>query len=99
MSVIVYWELNMPACDCCGTHLPAEYSEAAAREAMKREGWGTQSVPAETVRTSEQKLVSPAEEPGMAEVDLCALCVRLGKRYEDKPPPIFPPGGYRRLRR
>lgn len=97
MSITVYCELRMPACDFCGTHLPAEYSESAARSAMMRAGWGTQDVPAETVRASEQKLFAPAEAPGMAVVDLCALCVREDRRYRDKPPPVFPPGGYRRF--
>lgn len=99
MSIIVYWELNMPTCDFCGTQLPAEYSAATARDAMKRASWGTQDVPEETVRTAEQKLVATAKKPGMVAVDLCALCVREGKRNENKPAPFFPPGGYLRYRR
>lgn len=97
MSIVVYSELHMPVCDFCGMHLPAEYSESEARSAMRRAGWEKQDIPAETVCASKQKLFAPSEEPGMAAVDLCALCVREGRRYQDRPPPLFPPGGYRRF--
>lgn len=91
MSIIVWHELLQPHCDICGTFLASEKSEADARAAMERAGWETQKVQEGAVReTKDFLLVAPDT------IDACALCVRLGKRYEDKPKPKYaaPPPEY-----